>query len=116
LASYIGKDGRSYSDIEDLDNSNEQWKKQNLRYRGKDGNEFVGAVVADSDQQENSGEALAMKNPAGENITYLVPNDVVFVKRTYSEANTTAGLFDDIIVWESPYVLYSKMIEAGQLP
>jgi len=81
---------------------------------GKDGDSFTGVAKADSDQQENSGEVLAAKNAAGEDIEYLVGNDIVFVSKTYNRIEAT--YFDDLIVWESPYVLYSKMIEAGQLP
>lgn len=81
---------------------------------GKDGDSFTGVVKADSDQQENSGEVLAAKNAAGEDIEYLVGNDIVFVSKTYNRIEAT--YYDDLIVWESPYVLYGKMIEADQLP
>lgn len=37
-------------------------------------------------------------------------NDTVFIATSYSDD------FDDIVKWISPNVLYSKMIEAGQLP
>jgi prepilin-type N-terminal cleavage/methylation domain-containing protein len=40
--------------------------------------------------------------------------DTVFVKTTKSD-NTNAE-FDDLVKWISPNILYSKMIEAGQLP
>lgn len=40
--------------------------------------------------------------------------DRVFVKTTF---NHTAGSeFDDLVKWISPNILYSKMIQAGQLP
>ncbi len=38
----------------------------------------------------------------------------VFVSRSYS--NVAANPFDDLIIWGSPYILYSRMMEAGQLP
>jgi hypothetical protein len=38
------------------------------------------------------------------------------VSRNYSSVDSAAGQFDDLIIWGSPYVLYSRMIDAGQLP
>ena len=83
---------------------------------GKDGNEFVAATAANSDQGENSGEALVAANAAGENVQYTVGNNRAFVSKEYSSADSAAGQFDDLLVWVSPYILYSQMIEAGQLP
>ena len=40
--------------------------------------------------------------------------DTVFVKSTISDVDTEE--FDDIIKWIAPNTLYTKMIEAGQLP
>jgi len=40
--------------------------------------------------------------------------DIVFVKSTRSDV--TNAEFDDLIKWISPNILYSKMIDAGQLP
>lgn len=83
---------------------------------GKDGANFVGAVAPNTDQGENAGEALVVANAGGENVAYTVGNNRVFVSKAYSSIDSAAGLFDDLIVWESQYVLYSRMIEAGQLP
>ncbi len=83
---------------------------------GKDGSHFVGTPAPDSDEGENAGEATVSANTAGENLAYTVGNNRVFVSRSYRSANTTAGLFDDLIIWMSPYVFYSQMIAAGQLP
>ncbi|MCW8830177.1 MAG: type II secretion system GspH family protein [Gammaproteobacteria bacterium] len=83
---------------------------------GEDGNEFVTAVAATSDQEENSGELVVAANTAGENIAYTVGNNQIFVKKDYSSIDSSAGKFDDLIVWVSPYILYSRMIEAGNLP
>jgi prepilin-type N-terminal cleavage/methylation domain-containing protein len=83
---------------------------------GKDGNEFVTNLVPDTDQGENSSEAVVAANAAGENLAYTVADNRVFVSKSYSDIASTAGRFDDIIVWVSPYILYSWMIEAGQLP
>jgi len=84
---------------------------------GKDGSDWVANVPAgESDQKENSGEIAVAANVAGEDIAYLVGDNRVFVSKTFSGVGATAGYYDDIIVWESPYVLYTKMIEAGRLP
>ena len=45
-----------------------------------------------------------------------ISNDKVFVSRTPSQAGSAEGEFDDIVIWISPYILYSRMIAAGQLP
>ena len=83
---------------------------------GKDGRNFAGAIAPLSNQGENSGEFLVTANVAGENIAYTVGNDNVFAKMSYSSIGSATGQFDDILIWVSPYVLYSRMIEAGQLP
>ena len=83
---------------------------------GKDGSDFVTNLAPNSDQGENAGEAMVAANPAGENLAYTVGAGNAFVSKSYSSAGSTAGQFDDLIVWESPYILYSRMMEAGQLP
>lgn len=83
---------------------------------GKDGGDFVTNTAPNSDQGENAGEATVAANAAGENLAYTVGANQVFVSKSYSSIDSDAGLFDDLIVWESPYVFYSRMIEAGQLP
>jgi len=55
------------------------------------------------DEVENSGEITT----AG----YRMANDLQFVSTGYIE-----DAFDDIIIWISPSILYTKMIAAGQLP
>lgn len=42
--------------------------------------------------------------------------DVNFVTRDRSAADTTAGEFDDIVLWLSPHVLKQRMVAAGRLP
>ena len=83
---------------------------------GKDGSDFVTNIAPNSDQGENAGEAAVIANPAGENLAYTVGAGNAFVSKSYSSAGSTAGQFDDLIIWESPYILYSRMMEAGQLP
>ncbi len=83
---------------------------------GKDGSDFLTTVAPNTDQGENAGELAVAANAAGENLAYTVGNNRVFVSKSYSSAGSTAGQFDDLIVWESPYILYSRMMEAGQLP
>jgi prepilin-type N-terminal cleavage/methylation domain-containing protein len=83
---------------------------------GKDGGDFVTNLAANSDQGENAGEALVAANAAGENTAYTVGVGNAFVSKSYSSLDSAAGLFDDLIVWESQYIIYSRMMEAGQLP
>lgn len=83
---------------------------------GKDGSDFVTNLAPNSDQGENAGEATVAKNAAGEDLAYTVGNGNAFVSKSYSDIDSAAGLFDDLIIWESPYVIYARMIEAGQLP
>jgi prepilin-type N-terminal cleavage/methylation domain-containing protein len=85
---------------------------------GKNWNEGVAA----GDQLENMGASLTTANllmtagPTGneyllKNVS-AVPAQTTFVKRTTGFAED----FDDIVKWVSPNILFSKMIEAGQLP
>lgn len=83
---------------------------------GKDGSDFVTNLAPNSDQGENAGEATVAANAGGENVAYTVGSGNAFVSKSYSSVDSAAGLFDDLIVWESPYIIYSRMMEAGQLP
>ncbi len=83
---------------------------------GRDGDRFVNLIAPNSDEGENSAEATVVANTSGENLNYSVAADRVFVSRSYREDDTTNGRFDDIVVWVSPFILYSRMIEAGRLP
>lgn len=83
---------------------------------GEDGSAFVNTVAPNSDQGENASELAVVANAAGENLAYTVGNNRVFVSKSYSEIGSTAGQFDDLIVWASQYALYSFMMEAGKLP
>lgn len=83
---------------------------------GKDGSDFVTNLAPNSDQGENAGEATVAANAGGENVAYTVGSGNAFVSKTYSSVDSAAGLFDDLIVWESPFIIYSRMMEAGQLP
>jgi prepilin-type N-terminal cleavage/methylation domain-containing protein len=49
---------------------------------------------------------------------YNPPNsgDAVFIDHISSQLNSSSGQFDDLVTWISPYVLYNRMISAGQLP
>ena len=53
-------------------------------------------------EQENAGGTLG---------TFDVPNDNQFVLQRYSEP-----VFDDLVVWLSPNLLFTRMISAGRLP
>jgi len=83
---------------------------------GRDGSRFVNLIAPNSDEGENAAEATVVANTSGENLNYSVAADRVFVSRSYREDDTSAGRFDDIVVWVSPFILYSRMIEAGRLP
>lgn len=83
---------------------------------GKDGSAFVTNLAPNSDQGENAGEATVPVNAAGESLAYTVGAGNAFVSKSYSSADSAAGQFDDLIIWASPYILYSRMMEAGQLP
>lgn len=67
---------------------------------GPDWSDFTGA---DADATENAGETTI----AG----YRHGNDLNFVSSGYIE-----DVFDDLVVWISPNILYTRMISAGQLP
>jgi prepilin-type N-terminal cleavage/methylation domain-containing protein len=66
--------------------------------------ENLGALPTPSADQGPTATAYMLKNVAGGQTT--------FVKRTTGAADN----FDDIVKWVSPNILFSKMIEAGQLP
>ncbi len=55
-----------------------------------------------ADETENAGGLLG---------TFPVPNDNEFVSRTYLGDN-----YDDILVWLSPNILFSRLVAAGRLP
>ena len=42
--------------------------------------------------------------------------DRVFASHTPTPSNAANGEFDDIVVWISPNILFSRMVAAGQLP
>lgn len=42
-------------------------------------------------------------------------SNTVFVSHVPSGTGATTGEFDDLLVWISPYILYNRMVEAGQL-
>ena len=88
----------------------------NVLSLGKDGSAFITNLASNSDQGENASEAAVVANAAGENLAYTVGNNRVFVSKSYSDINSAAGQFDDLIIWASQYALYSTMMEAGQLP
>jgi prepilin-type N-terminal cleavage/methylation domain-containing protein len=72
------------------------------------------AVIYSTGKNGGSGGAepdeAANPNPQSAN------NDPVFVSHDAVTAGAANGEFDDIMIWISPYVLYSRMITAGRLP
>jgi prepilin-type N-terminal cleavage/methylation domain-containing protein len=88
-----------------------------LLSQGKNWNEAAAA----GDELENSGATLttAFVPPIPNGLSgmpYLLKNvaanETTFVKRTSGFADD----FDDVVRWASPSILYSRMIQAGQLP
>lgn len=67
------------------------------------GADWASFTAADVDATENSGEVTVNG--------YRHGNDVNFVDTGYIE-----DVFDDLIIWISPSILFTKMISAGQLP
>lgn len=65
--------------------------------------DWASFTAADVDEIENSGEAAING--------YRHANDNDFVSTGYIE-----DTFDDLIIWMSPSILYTRMITAGQLP
>lgn len=61
------------------------------------------ATYTSTNETENSGETTLG--------TYDVPNDRTFVDTEFNETN-----FDDELRWLSPHILFSRLIQAGQLP
>jgi prepilin-type N-terminal cleavage/methylation domain-containing protein len=43
-------------------------------------------------------------------------NDRAFVSRPPGRAGATGGEYDDVVVWLSPNILYSRLVAAGRLP
>ncbi|MFA9421205.1 MAG: prepilin-type N-terminal cleavage/methylation domain-containing protein [Gammaproteobacteria bacterium] len=74
---------------------------------GKNGNQ-----TPTGDELENMGSTAAGQYFLKNNSTVLGVRETTFVKRTTGFADD----FDDIIKWIPPSILFSKMIEAGQLP
>jgi prepilin-type N-terminal cleavage/methylation domain-containing protein len=83
---------------------------------GKNWNEIAPA----GDELVNSGASLTTANllmPAGPSgADYVIKNvaagESIFVRRPTGFADD----FDDVVRWVSPNILYSRMIQAGQLP
>ncbi len=67
------------------------------------------ATFISADEIANSGEATVGGGPSG--ATYRIAGNRDFVSTDYSEAN-----FDDLLIWLSPNILYTRMIAAGRLP
>lgn len=60
------------------------------------------ATFSSADEIENAETTLG---------TYAIANDSQFVVAGYTE-----DIFDDQLIWLSPYVLFNRMISAGKLP
>jgi hypothetical protein len=60
------------------------------------------ATFTSADEVENAEGTLGI---------YAIATDNQFVSTDYAE-----DLFDDQLIWLSPYVLFNRMISAGRLP
>ena len=67
------------------------------------------AITTSAAELENAGEGGTTDNGSGQ--AYAIANDDTFIDSEYAE-----DLYDDILLWMSPYVLYGYLIEAGRLP
>jgi prepilin-type N-terminal cleavage/methylation domain-containing protein len=69
------------------------------------------SVTSSADEQKNAfgGNLTGTNSALVYNMHALTDKD--FVDTGYSEAN-----YDDQLVWLSPYVLFSRLVQAGQLP
>ena len=65
------------------------------------------------DGKEGGTGADEKHNP---NANTAVPNDRVFISHEPAPKEAANGEFDDIVIWLSPNILYSRMIAAGRLP
>ena len=65
---------------------------------------------------KNGGETLTCPNAARADECENQNSDTTFVSRTITQAGTTAGEFDDQVVWISANVLFNRMVVAGRLP
>ena len=78
---------------------------------GKNGNQTPDPTD-NADELENMGATVVGQYFLKNNSTVLGTRETTFVKRTTGFADN----FDDIVKWISPSTLFSKMIEADQLP
>jgi prepilin-type N-terminal cleavage/methylation domain-containing protein len=70
-----------------------------------------GAAAVVFSQGRRGGGALG-----GTDETENTDADNVFVSHEEYAPSADAGEFDDILIWISPYILFSRLIAAGQLP
>ncbi|MGZ3181667.1 MAG: type II secretion system protein [Telluria sp.] len=66
---------------------------------GETGAAVAAATTANQDERTNAGSP-----------------GIAFVMRPPSDARAAGGEFDDLVVWISPNVLFSRMVAAGALP
>ena len=79
---------------------------------GADWNQFSSSQCSSSvDQCANVGEADGSSIAAG----YPVPGNNIFVSKSYTEREGNEK-FDDIVIWVSENLLYTRLIQAGVLP
>lgn len=69
--------------------------------------------TSNAQEDQNAGEAAPLASSCGI-ASYEMPNDRFFYS---AERREIVGQeFDDIMIWISPNILYSRLLQAGQLP
>ena len=64
----------------------------------------------------SAGTGTTNPAPTSANELANTDNDTIFVSRPASDAGSTAGEYDDIVVWLSWSLLAARMVAGGQLP
>ena len=82
---------------------------------GKDWRDYGGTDQLGNAGEGRSGERFNTVATGASGRTYPLPGDNVFVSKPYNQLEGDEH-FDDIVVWLSENILYTRMIQAGVLP
>lgn len=74
---------------------------------GRGATTAIGTLIAD-DSASNVDEETNSSQPSGDGSLYA--------REGSSNVDSAGGEFDDLVIWESRYVLFGRMISSGQLP
>ena len=82
---------------------------------GADWREFSGAdQLANAGERKTGGTYTSVISTAS-GFDYPVPGDNIFVSNAFNQIDGE-GKFDDIVMWLSENILYTRLIQAGVLP